>query len=136
MPTDSGTVQRLQTKTRELKTGIAGLGDMFPGSLVERFRKCGKPNCHCAKKGAPGHGPTWVLTREVRGRTITKTIPDSAVEQIRSEAEQYKRFRELSRDLIETSAELGDIRLKQAASESGKKDEPLKKSRARRKPRR
>jgi hypothetical protein len=67
-------------RTRELKTAIGALGEMFPGSLVERFRKCGKPNCHCAKKGSKGHGPTWVVTREIDGRTVTRTIPDEAVE--------------------------------------------------------
>lgn len=136
MAADSVGAQRLQTKTRELKTGIAGLGDMFPGSLVQRFRKCGKPNCHCAKKSSQGHGPTWVVTREVAGRTVSKIIPDRAVEQVRSETEQYRRFRELSRELIQTSAELGDIRLQQAAHETEGKDQPLKKNRARRKPRR
>ncbi|MFN3326545.1 MAG: helix-turn-helix domain-containing protein [Bryobacteraceae bacterium] len=27
-------------------------------------------------KGSQGHGPTWVVTREVDGRTVTKTIHD------------------------------------------------------------
>jgi hypothetical protein len=101
-------------RTRELKTAIGALGEMFPGSLVERFRKCGKPNCHCAKKGSKGHGPSWVVTREIDGRTVTRTIPDEAVDQIRAETQEYKHFRQLSHELIETSVQLGELRLGEA----------------------
>jgi hypothetical protein len=131
LATQQPTPEQLEAKARELKTAIGALGDMFPGSLVERYRKCGKPNCHCAKKGTKGHGPSWVVTREIEGRTLTKTIPDEAVEQIRAETEEYKHFRQLSHELIETSAQLGEIRLKETGSGEG-----LKKNRARRKSRR
>lgn len=127
MATEQGSAEQLQHKALELKTAIGRLGNFFPGSLVERFRKCGKPNCHCARKGSQGHGPTWVITREVDGRTVTKTIPEGSVEQIRAETEEYKRFRQLSRELIETSAQLGELRLKEAAP-----DKPVKKNRTRR----
>lgn len=128
MPTEPGSTEQLQVKARELKTAIGGLGDMFPGSLVERFRKCGKPNCHCAKKSSKGHGPTWVVTREVEGRTVTKTIPDEAVAQIRTETEEYKHFRQLSHELIETSTQLGEIRLQATSSEAVKKNRTRRRS--------
>jgi hypothetical protein len=130
LSTPQPTPEQLQARARELKTAIGALGDMFPGSLVERYRKCGKPNCHCAKKGAKGHGPSWVVTREVEGHTLTRTIPDEAVEQIRAETEEYKQFRKLSHKLIETSAQLGEMRLKKP-----ERDEGNKKNRARRKSR-
>jgi hypothetical protein len=128
--TSAASPEQLQAKARELKTAIGQLGDIFPGSLVERYRKCGKPNCHCAKKGAKGHGPSWVVTREVAGHTLSRTIPGQAVDQIRAETEEYKHFRQLSHELIETSAQLGEIRLKEAIP-----DNSIKKNRARRKSR-
>jgi hypothetical protein len=131
MSTSATAMQQLAAKARTIKSAIANLGDMIPGSLVERFRKCGKPNCHCAQKDERGHGPTLVITREVQGRTITKTVPDSAVQDVRAATEEYKHFRELVRDLVETSEQLGDLRLQQAA-----KDHAAKKNRARRQLRR
>ncbi len=130
MSTPRPSPEQLQVKARELKTAIGALGDMFPGSLVQRYRKCGKPNCHCAKKDAQGHGPSWVVTREIEGRTLTKSIPEQAVEQIRAETEEYKHFRELSHELVETSAQLGELRLQEAGADAG-----IKKNRARRKSR-
>jgi hypothetical protein len=125
------TTQQLESKTHDLKLAIAHLGELFPGSLVESFRKCGKATCHCAKKGDPGHGPNWIVTREVKGHTMTKTVPAEALDQIRAGTEEYKKFRELSRELVDASGQLGEIRLKEATGE-----QPIKKNRARRRFRR
>ena len=128
---DPHSSQQLESKTHELKLAIANLGELFPGSLVESFRKCGKANCHCAKKNARGHGPNWIVTREFKGRTVTKSVPAEALDQIRAGTEEYKKFRELSRELVDTSGQLGEIRLQQASGE-----QPLKKNSARRRSRR
>jgi len=50
-------LEELQERDRELKARLAQLGEMRPGSLVERYRKCGKPNCHCARPGDRDTGP-------------------------------------------------------------------------------
>ena len=39
-------LSELETQREHLKRQLSGLGDLRPGSLVERYRKCGKPNCH------------------------------------------------------------------------------------------
>ncbi|MBV8846300.1 MAG: hypothetical protein JO307_26135 [Bryobacterales bacterium] len=126
MASDSDRVGQLQTQTRDLKHAIGGLGDLFPGSLVEYFRKCGNANCHCAKKTSKGH-PGFIVTREVRGKTSTKTVPSHAVERVRTATEEYKRFRQLSHELIEASAELGELQLRETGAE-----EDVKKNRTRR----
>ena len=59
----------------QLKSQLAAIGDMRPGSLVARYRKCGKTSCHCAKKGAQGHGPSYSLTHAVKGKTVTNVVP-------------------------------------------------------------
>ncbi len=33
--------------------------EMLGGPLIERYVPCGKPNCHCKKKGEKGHGPYY-----------------------------------------------------------------------------
>ena len=37
------------------------------GCLVEKYRKCGKPGCKCAR-GEP-HGPSFYISRRVEGKT-------------------------------------------------------------------
>jgi len=112
VPSDDAQIQQLLSQSQSLKAQISEIGDMRPGSLVERYRKCGKPNCRCAKRGALGHGPDWILTREVKGKTVTKAIPAGrAVEQTRSQIEEYKHFRELTRELVQVNERICDARL-------------------------
>ena len=51
-------LQELQNRDRELKSHLAQLGEMRPGSLVECYRKCGKLNCRCARPGERDMDPS------------------------------------------------------------------------------
>lgn len=119
----------------QLKTELAGIGDMRPGSLVPRYRKCGKASCHCAKKGAQGHGPSYSLTHAVKGKTVTNVIPTgSAVERTRQQLGEYHRFRQLVQQLIAVSEKICDLQLRQQQQKPEEQD--YKKNRARRPARR
>lgn len=112
MPGTIDDLRKFQQRRQELKAQLAALGDMRPGSLVGRFRKCGKPSCHCAEKGSAGHGPSWSLTRRAGGRTVTRVIPaGEAVERTREQLAEYQRFRRLTRELVEVSERLCHLQL-------------------------
>jgi hypothetical protein len=122
MPTHPDLEALLQQRD-ELKAALASVGDLRPGSLVPRFRQCGKPSCHCTKKGDPGHGPSYSLTRAVSGKTVTRVIPAGAeVERTRQQIEEYRRFRELVQQFIAVSERICDRQLRQAQSPGVKKN--------------
>ena len=101
---------------------LAGLGDLRPGTLQRRYRKCGKPTCHCAREDDPGHGPKWILVSRIAGRTRNWTIPDEAVQPTREQLDACRRFRELTRKLIAVGDELCQARLEaDAPGASGKR---------------
>lgn len=104
-------VTELQRQRREIQDQLAALGDLRPGSLTPRYRKCGKPTCRCAAEGHPGHGPSWSLTWTVEGKTRTRIIPVEAVEETRAQLAEHRRARELIRKLTDVSAGLCDARL-------------------------
>lgn len=104
-------IEELERRRDALIGQLAAVGDLRPGSLVEMRRKCGKPRCHCARPGDPGH-PGWVLTRRVRGRTVTRGVPRAALEETRAQVAEHRRFRDLSRRLVEASEDLCRARLK------------------------
>jgi Family of unknown function (DUF6788) len=113
------TLQQLETERERLKNKLAQVGDMRPGSLVGRFRKCGKPSCHCAQPASEAHGPSWSLTRAVEGKTHTKVIPQgSAVEQTRAQIAEYRRFRKLVQELIELNVQICDQKLEEGSASS------------------
>ena len=105
------TVSELVVQRESIKSQIAGLGDLRPGSLVDRFRKCGKPNCRCAKPGQVGHGPSWSLTHSGKGKTVTFVIPADRVPQTLQQIAECQRLRELTQDLIDVNEKICDARI-------------------------
>ena len=101
----------LEKRRAAIKHQIDQTSDMRPGSLVERYRRCGKPGCHCAGKSASGHGPSWSLTRAVGGKTVTRIIPPHAVDATQRQIAEYQRFRGLVRELVDTSERLCEAKL-------------------------
>ena len=106
-------LHELMAKKQQLLSTISGLSSFRPGSLVERYRRCGKPYCHCAQPGARGHGPSYSLTRSVGGKTVTKIIPKNALATVNRQLEQYHRFREAVSELVDTSEKICDIQLEE-----------------------
>ena len=68
-------LKALRDKRASITARLAQIDDLRPGFLTARFRKCGKPNCHCAQKNSLGHGPSYSLTHRVGGKTVTQVIP-------------------------------------------------------------
>lgn len=106
-------LKALQEKRALITARLAQVDDLRPGFLTARFRKCGKPNCHCAQKDSLGHGPSYSLTHRVGGKTVTQVIPQGpAVERAKAQIAEYRRFRNLVRELITVSEEICSAQLR------------------------
>jgi hypothetical protein len=129
-------VGKLRERREALKRALARVGDMRPGALVGRYRKCGKPSCHCAELESGGHGPSWSLTRVVAGKTVTKIIPAAAVDDTQAQIAEHRRFRDLRRELVDVSEQICEAHWAaapkaQAAKQGGSKRRSPAKSSAR-----
>ena len=51
------------TAVKRLREQIARLDWVCPGTLLKRWKLCGKPNCRCAKDPAARHGPYYEWSR-------------------------------------------------------------------------
>jgi hypothetical protein len=123
----------LERRWEEVRAALGAVRELRPGALVGRYRPCGKPTCHCAQPGDPGHGPCWSLTRVVGGKTVTKVIPAAAVARTQAQIAEHRRFRELAREVVEVGEQLCDARLQGAASpEAAQKGGSVRPSRRRR----
>lgn len=100
-------LQRLETRRRDLLTAISDLHDMRPGSVVGAIRRCGKPGCHCAQSNDPGHGPNLRITYKLHGKTVTEALPsNAAVRKAEQEIAEFRRFQKLSEELVEVSGQI------------------------------
>lgn len=125
----TATLKALREKRAQITARLADIEDLRPGVLTARFRKCGKPNCHCAQKDSPGHGPSYSLTHRVGGKTVTQVIPQGpAVERAQAQIAEYRRLRNLVRELIAVSEQICSTQLREgeAVPETGTKKKPLR----------
>ena len=121
---DDEEVAILERRRDEIRREIAGLGDLRPGSLVERYRRCGKPGCHCMREGERGHGPTWSLTRSLAGRTVTRVVAQGrGVDLTRAHLAEYRRLRRLLSEFLDLSKRLCEVRLHAAQGNPATRDE-------------
>lgn len=111
---------KLQMKKEEILQKISGLGDFRQGSLSPRYRKCGKSYCHCAKEGSKGHGPLWMTTRSVKGKTISKAIPKDKVDTTFKQIDTFHRFQNLVHEYVETNIKICDAQLEKGKAVSRK----------------
>ena len=128
-------LSELEAERERLKLQLADLGDLRPGSLVERYRKCGKPSCHCAAPDEAGHGPSWSLTHGEKGRTVTRIIPPSLVAQTREQLAEYQRLRGLTRDLVEVSEKICNARIRDEKTQEDSKKNSARRATGRRRSR-
>jgi hypothetical protein len=102
---------QLEAQKSDLLRQLAAVGDLRRGSISTTSGKCGKPNCHCAKRGDPGHGPNFRLTRRVAGKTTTETFDSpAALRKAEQEVAEFHRFQELSGDVVEVSEKICALR--------------------------
>ena len=99
--------QRRQAITAQ----IAQLADLRAGSITNTSGRCGKPGCRCHVPGQPGHGPNLRLTFKVNGRTVSESLPNSAaIHKAEREVAEFRKFQQLSREFVETNAEICRLR--------------------------
>lgn len=103
-------IDRLIRRRDRARQRFATLGDLRPGTLNEYYRKCGKPGCHCAEDGDPGHGPGYVLNRSVGGKRSTVRIRPDEVDETRDLLREFRRFREIAEEFLEASEALAEAR--------------------------
>ena len=107
----SDSLPYLEAQKNELLRRLATIGDLRRGSITTTSGKCGKPNCHCAKRGDPGHGPNFRLTRRVAGKTTTETFASpAALRKAQQEVAEFHRFQKLSGEVVEVSEKICALR--------------------------
>jgi hypothetical protein len=75
------------------------------GSLIERYKRCGKAGCKCAE--GRGHGPKYYLSISHPGRRPEMDyIPAEFQEKVKTYLENYRKVKEILEELCAISREL------------------------------
>jgi hypothetical protein len=130
----------LETERDLLYARLAATGDFRRGSVSENYRKCGKPNCACARPGHPGHGPRFLWTRsEGRAKRIGRQLAAAEVEKVRREIGRHAEFAATVEQIAEVNEKICETRpaagLDAASAREGGKGGSWRRSRGRNPPR-
>lgn len=109
----SMTVTQLEELRAVMLERLAAVPEFRRGSLQVGYRKCGKPNCRCAKPGEQGHGPRGLWTRKAKGPGGSRGqyIPMEQVQQVRAELDHYAQFAAILDDYVEVNEALCKARM-------------------------
>jgi hypothetical protein len=66
----------LRDRRRDLLASLPSLAQVLRGSVVEAYKRCGRPGCHCA--AGVGHGPKHYLSVSTAGQRPRLTYVSKA----------------------------------------------------------
>ena len=92
MPKASGPTKRLLEQRQTLSAGLPSLAQIVRGSLVTRYRRCGKPTCHCVQSRGHGRAHDWVVTL-TPGKTEQLLLSEAMLPVARQFLDNDKRWR-------------------------------------------
>ena len=103
MPTRSASWLRRRRKA--LLRKLPDLEAILKGSLIERYKRCGKPGCKCAR--GRGHGPKYYLSISRTGvRPLMEYVPQEYHDQVQEYLANHQRVREILAEISAINREL------------------------------
>ena len=95
----------LRKRRNDLVRQLPPLKSILRGSLIERYKRCGKPGCKCID--GPGHGPKYYLSVSYPGqRPQMDYVTQEAYRQTVEFLANYRRAREILERICEINREL------------------------------
>ncbi len=105
------TLEGLECRRESLYKKLEEIGDFRRGSISVIYRKCGKNNCACAKAGHPGHGPQYLWSTAIKGKTFARNVKlGPEMQKYMEEIAQHKNFMELCSEIVEINEKICDLR--------------------------
>src|ERR1700686_336615 len=99
------TAAALRKRRQALLRQLPPLAEILRGSLIERYKRCGKPGCKCAN--GPGHGPKYYLSVSFPGlRPQMDYVPQEDLEATRTLVANFHEVRTTLEEVCAINREL------------------------------
>lgn len=107
----SDQINELESKKTALFKKIMELGNFRRGTISINYRKCGKKNCACAKPGHKGHGPQYLWSATIKGKSYAKSLKfGPELQKYITETDNYRIFVEICDKIININQKICDLR--------------------------
>lgn len=100
-----------ERKREALVDSLKELGDFRRGTITANYRKCGKPNCACAREGHAGHGPQYLWSATIKGKSYAKNLKlGPEMQKYEEETLRHRRFVELCDEIVRVNERICNLR--------------------------
>ncbi len=96
-------IKQLERERATLVESVVGIKEMIGGSFNTVYRKCGKPNCRCAK--GEGHPSDQIVFLQ-GSRPRCRVVPKEEIGWVKSMTENRRKFRKQRQRLREIEKEI------------------------------
>jgi len=104
-------LNELEAKRKSLHKKLEEIGDFRRGTISVNYRKCGKKNCACAKPGHPGHGPQYLWSTTIKGKSYARNLRlGPELKKYMEDTKNYRRFLKLYNEIVLLNEKICDLR--------------------------
>jgi hypothetical protein len=122
------TMASLQRHREKLLKELGQIGNFRRGNISVNYRKCGKANCVCSQPKHRGHGPQYLWSTTIKGRSHTKNLKlGPELQKYKEEIDNYHAFQRVCEEIILTSEKICELQPISAVEDAGEL-EKLKKN--------
>jgi len=102
---------KLESQRNSLYKKLEETGDFRRGTIYLNYRKCGKKNCICAKPGHPGHGPQYLWSTTIKGKSYAKSLKlGPELKKYMDEIDNYRSFLRIRNELVQLNEKICNLR--------------------------
>jgi len=104
-------LESLERRRKALFNNLTAIGDFRRGTIAVNYRKCGKKNCACAKEGHRGHGPQYLWSTTIKGKSFTRRVQlGPEMEKYMQETDNYRTSLKVFDEILELNEKICDLR--------------------------
>jgi hypothetical protein len=90
--------KQARARITRIREALARIDYLCSGTLLERTKMCGRPNCACAQDPAARHGPYFEWGHMHAGRLVHRQVSAQHAAVLRRAITNYRLVRQLLRD--------------------------------------
>ncbi len=99
------TEREIDHRIAAIKTELAALGPLHPGSITRQYNVCGNPACRCKADPAQRHGPYYQLSYGYKGKSSSTFVREPDLAAVEQQLRNFERLRALVDEWVGLSIE-------------------------------
>jgi hypothetical protein len=103
------TEREIDKRIAAIKTELAALGPLHPGSLTRQYNVCGNPTCRCKADPPQRHGPYYQLSYAHRRKSTSTFVREADLADVEQQLRNYERLRNLVDEWVALSTERAQL---------------------------